>query len=52
MAWIFKLFIKYNSDMNEPSNMSKAERVLNWAMTIGVALWQALQYILTNRPAH
>jgi hypothetical protein len=36
--------------MNEPVNMKKGERILNWIMTIGVALWQAVQYIISNTP--
>ena len=38
--------------MNTPSNMTKAERVLNWLMTIGVAVWQAVQYIITHNPTN
>lgn len=53
MTWIIRLFIKNyktKSEIMATVNIGKWERLLNWAMTVGVALWQAIQYIITNHP--
>jgi hypothetical protein len=50
MKFIFYLLFNNDDQMNTPVNITKFERLLNWAVTIGVAAWQAVQYILLNHP--
>lgn len=31
--------------------MSKWEKIANWTVTIAIAAWQAIQYIIAHHPA-
>jgi len=34
------------------TTMGKKERIFNWIVTIAVALYQAIQYIIANQPVN
>jgi len=40
------------AENDNTTTMGKKERIFNWIVTIAVALYQAVQYIIANMPAN
>lgn len=50
-AWRLSVIWRRYAENDNTTTMGKKERIFNWIVTIAVALYQAVQYIIQNIPA-